>query len=1105
MAVQQNFFLRLWLKNTVREGLCEHCDDETLSSLRQVSHALDDVISPILFKSLYLSFRVDSFSKPGRLETFSRIGCYVRDLHFSIEHNDSAFLPDLFEPDGDTTVLPWNPPRTIKAKVDRNVRKPTESEQWMEQWPQTFQSASNAYQFIKFFEHMPRLRGLTLTSSDENSRDLYRRSSVDFAISSIRIALDKVDLRCFRRLNLDVHPGALLSLAATHSYVNSPRSGRLFSRVKKLNITMTSWDFESLPKDHLKLLDQYVRAFSPSLEKLTFAWDGGRGPCPLTLQSDQLINPEALKATQQGDHLLFGEVTTPMSPLPEVPMKPEMLFRKLRYVKLQNVALTSQQLHDFFGRHQRTLRAYNLDHVELTDGGSFEYAVGPLLNMQDKNSRWPTKISNCSQSFNDSGYESPGSHVGGTSPVEAPHLNMWTGITEGKIFDNATPGMEHLPRPRTSGSRNERPRVIITAQHEKRKVKRRRRVHPRTISSKDTTESVTPSPQKETIPSRIIFGASMLSLKSPATYAPPRLVDASNHSRNSLTSLVAPLYGAVGDIRCASLQQPLTPHPALRKTFSLEESEKSATPRVLASMRSAPILLQPTVFSAAMSELSSLEVQHSPRCASDTPMLLKPSVFDPTAHVNRSPDTPLFPDMPMAPRPTNLSTPCSSIYSPLFSGESPELGNLADILDTPTPPPLNIQRPAGPPPQSPLLSPNANPFRSETHWVEPKSLTASAIMGAFIPPPASIIGSPDQETINDAQSPPVPPKTFTKNALRAAAHLSLVTDTTRCDTAIRSGKDAIIANFTSKYSELSSQASPDSICTLSTFAPASPEGKGTLGRSNSNKLMPILTNVSTSSTTSPTDGLVHKVSFSPLEEKSGSFVNKTGNAIKKGFKAFLHRRIYGPEDEVIPVKQELQSRTSQHRQQPRKELGHGRSSSDPTHNTEARHRHPRRHHTGEEGQPPQLDVNENAATKSSATLSKQVSKSSLKRSNTSPSPKRNPSPARAPMDRPGHGIAAAYQQLQAQRMAAIEKERLGEILELEVRRGLSGVDGLSSMGENGDSDHEVIDMNEAWGPPVHHSPFYLDDEVLGNDLEIVREEEEDDEVPLFVCGDLHHG
>ncbi|KAG5916078.1 hypothetical protein E4U42_007807, partial [Claviceps africana] len=160
-----------------------------------------------------------------------------------------------------------------------------------------------------------------------------------------------------------------------------------------------AWDFDgpsSPGRDHLKILDDYVRFFAPVPDGFGLAWVGSgpdsdsdsdsessrstttttntniRSPCPLSLASDALLAPP------EPSRKLFHEVTSPMSPLPSRPPRPPIRFPRLRRLRIRNVAMHAPQLSELIGSHSQTIRHFDLENVVLVDGGRWDNALAPL-------------------------------------------------------------------------------------------------------------------------------------------------------------------------------------------------------------------------------------------------------------------------------------------------------------------------------------------------------------------------------------------------------------------------------------------------------------------------------------------------------------------------------------------------------------------------------------------------------------------------------------------------------------------------------------------------------------------------------------------------------
>jgi hypothetical protein len=252
---------------------------------------------------------------------------------------------------------------------------------------------------------MPNLRHLSISCPGQDPAQRYRRNIVDYALISLRIAIERSPLARLEKLSLShIHPAGVQYLRHTSGYGCTPSAGRRWRQIKKLNITMDSWDFlgPSPGLDHLKILDDYIRSFSSNLEKVSFGWNGRKGPCPLALFTDPLFAPPRAAAK------LFAEVTSPMSPLPAAPPRKPMSFPKLRYMQVRNTTMAAEQVADFVSVHRYVVREFDFENVFLTNGGTWEEALAPLSESRGSH-EWSSQRSGSDVDSN-SGLESLQSH-----------------------------------------------------------------------------------------------------------------------------------------------------------------------------------------------------------------------------------------------------------------------------------------------------------------------------------------------------------------------------------------------------------------------------------------------------------------------------------------------------------------------------------------------------------------------------------------------------------------------------------------------------------------------------------------------------------------------
>jgi hypothetical protein len=380
MANANPILLHLWRDDGIRSALISHMDTASICALRLAQFEFCELTTPALFTRTRLTFTPSALTRPSRLEALSRIGLHIGHLTFSMPHNEATFLPPLLNPmNGHEVNFLYTPHTTVTSVTSRpKYGSPELGDLLTQQYPPLFHAATNVPAFINALAQMPNLRHLTSSGPGQDPAQRYRRDCVDYALISLRIAIERAPILRLEKLSLhQIHPAGLQYLRHHPGYGCTPSAGRRWKQIRKLVITMDSWDFLGLRPgfDQLKILDDYIRNFSANLEKVSFGWNGRKGPCPFTLFSDPLFAPP--KKTVK----LFAEVTSPMSPLPAAPPRPSMAFPKLHYMQVRNATMSVEQVSDFVYEHRHTVKEFDFENVFLINGGSWEDALSPLTRI----------------------------------------------------------------------------------------------------------------------------------------------------------------------------------------------------------------------------------------------------------------------------------------------------------------------------------------------------------------------------------------------------------------------------------------------------------------------------------------------------------------------------------------------------------------------------------------------------------------------------------------------------------------------------------------------------------------------------------------------------
>lgn len=406
MSSTEQLFIALLRSERIRHHLFPHLSTSEMASIRQLSSACCNLVTKRLFTRIHMTFSSSTFTKPCRVSALNRVGHHIEHLTFHMPHSEATFLPPLVHPlTGQEICFLYTPHTSMSSVLTRRKYANAElGDILTQQYPPLFHAATNVPSFINAFRSLPNMRHLTVRCPGQDPRERYRRDIVDYALISLRIAVERAPLDKLYKLSLSsMHPAAFSYLRHTQGFGSVPSAGKRWKQVKKLNISVESWDYygSSPGLDHLKIMDDYVRFFAPELEKFSFSWVGNKGPCPVSLSSDALFAPP------RSSKKLFHEVTSPMSPLPTRPPRSPIHFPKLRHLQIRNATMNAPQLSELIRNHSRTVKEFDFENVVLANNGTWDEALAPV----NKDECWSRisvmAASSCSLATNESEEELP--------------------------------------------------------------------------------------------------------------------------------------------------------------------------------------------------------------------------------------------------------------------------------------------------------------------------------------------------------------------------------------------------------------------------------------------------------------------------------------------------------------------------------------------------------------------------------------------------------------------------------------------------------------------------------------------------------------------------
>ncbi|KAF1810720.1 hypothetical protein P152DRAFT_381587, partial [Eremomyces bilateralis CBS 781.70] len=395
---RDRFFNRFWAEENCRDSFLSQVDRKTLPNLRLVCHDFGARAAPILFEEVSITFKTSTFARPTRLLALERIGHHVKTFKFNMPHLQETFLPPLIDDvTGEGRSFVYTPqihkPETLIGKVKLPKYGSWEmTDMLIKQYPPLFHAATNIPSFIRALEALPTLSHLIVNCPGQTVGQRNRRSTVDYALISLRIAVERASLPLLSRLTFaHIHPGGLLYMHPMLGLGSPPGTAKCWRQIKHLSLTVDAISVEPTPAnmrgdglEHLRVLHTFFSAFSPRVKQLYFQWLGGKGPCPLSLDLEPALQSQpSVDGPSPKPSVPSTANTTPLSPSPSLPA---VYFPRLTHLSLQSLSTPASHLAALITRHQRSLEDFAFEACHLTSG-DWDEALEPLTAITGS-SRW---------------------------------------------------------------------------------------------------------------------------------------------------------------------------------------------------------------------------------------------------------------------------------------------------------------------------------------------------------------------------------------------------------------------------------------------------------------------------------------------------------------------------------------------------------------------------------------------------------------------------------------------------------------------------------------------------------------------------------------------
>lgn len=359
----------------IRKKFLSLLDKEELKKLRFVCLDFSGKIEPHLFRHLSVTFNSKTFSSVARTTNLAMIGRHVESFTFNMPHTKSTVLPPLIDTEtGDELPIVYSPKTYTKEPLppverDAQFGSPQVAKMLAEQYPPLFHAASNVPAFIKAFCALPNLRHVKINCPRKEHPQTHRRNIVDYALISLRIALEQAPLNLLNAISIiSLHEEGLLYLQPD-SFASTPRSRKRWLSIKHLNMRLQNHDSCAVKKTSaLKLLHVYLSNFS-GLRTFRFQWQGEKGPFPLSLHNEPRLVP----------------ATTPGQTYSLPHLRPLNLPTLCRFT-IQNCVIDASQIGEFTMRYRRQWREFDFEGIELRSG-TWDDALAPMARWAESTKR----------------------------------------------------------------------------------------------------------------------------------------------------------------------------------------------------------------------------------------------------------------------------------------------------------------------------------------------------------------------------------------------------------------------------------------------------------------------------------------------------------------------------------------------------------------------------------------------------------------------------------------------------------------------------------------------------------------------------------------------
>ena len=211
----------------------------------------------------------------------------------------------------------------------------------VKQYPPKFHASTDVTSVIKAFASVPSILHLKISCLSKEATEIDQHSTVDYALISLRIAIERAPLEHLNCLSyLPIHAKGLLCMQPLFDRHAPSGVTKRWAQIRKMKISMQAVDGSLAAwTEKLSILHTYLHGFGGTLTRFQLKWWGSERPLFISLDTELDYVHELEKPAK--------DACKRRSKVLQFPLPPDM--------KLQNTVMYATQISASICPHARTL------------------------------------------------------------------------------------------------------------------------------------------------------------------------------------------------------------------------------------------------------------------------------------------------------------------------------------------------------------------------------------------------------------------------------------------------------------------------------------------------------------------------------------------------------------------------------------------------------------------------------------------------------------------------------------------------------------------------------------------------------------------------------